>query len=179
MTITAVRPRSMLRWTGRVLATFLIVTFVAAIGVLLVLPKLTGGASMTVLTGSMEPDLPVGSVVVVRPVDPRSLKPGDVATYEQVGGSNLVTHRIVGIDRTTTPMTFTFRGDRNPVPDPQPVPANNIRGKVWFDVPHLGTLRERFGHGRPEIVLIGVICLGGFSLWQFGSVWRDRRRQRA
>jgi signal peptidase I len=177
MTAVDVRVRSVGRIVARVAATTLIVLLLAVVGLLVVLPRLTNGAAMTVLTGSMAPDLPVGSVVLVRKVDPASLRPGDVATYQQADGPNLITHRIVAIDKTTTPISFTFRGDRNPVPDPQPVPASAIRGKVWFDVPYLGTLRERLGRGQHAVVLIGVLALSAFSFWQFAGVWRDRRRR--
>jgi signal peptidase I len=171
------RTRSAGRIAGRVAATVVIIVLVAATAVLAVLPRLVGGAAMTVLTGSMAPDLPVGSVVLVRRVDPATLRVGDVATYRQAGGSNLVTHRIVAIDLTSRPITFTFQGDRNPVPDPQPVPATAIRGKVWFDVPYLGSLRERLGRGQPVVVLLGVLGLAAFSVRQFSAVWRDRRRR--
>jgi signal peptidase len=162
---------------GRTMTTVLIALLLAVVALLVVLPRVTHGAAMTVLTGSMAPDLPVGSVVLVRRVDPATLHPGDVATYQQSSGSNLITHRIVAVDTTTAPISFTFRGDRNPVPDPQAVPASAIRGKVWFDVPYLGTLRERLGDGQPMIVLIGVLALSAFSVWQFTAVWRDRRRR--
>ena len=45
----------------------------------LVLPRITDGAALTVLTGSMTPEIPVGSVVLVRPVDTATLRVGDVA----------------------------------------------------------------------------------------------------
>lgn len=171
------RPRAVAKLAGRIASSVLIVVFLAVMALFLIVPRVAHGAALTVLSGSMSPDLPVGSVVIVRSVDPTSLRPGDVATYRQVGGSNLITHRIVAIDRTTTPNTFTFRGDRNPVPDPTPVPASAIRGEVWFDVPFIGTLRQQLGQSRPTVVLIGVVALGAYSVWQFGSVWRDRRRQ--
>jgi signal peptidase len=174
-TAVAPRTRSVARTIGRGAATLLIGLLLGVIALFLVVPRVTHGAALTVLSGSMAPDLPVGSIVMVRNVDPASLHVGDVATYKQQGDSNLITHRIVAIDAAHS--TFTFKGDRNPVPDPQPVPANAIRGKVSFDVPYLGSLREHLGHDRPAVVLIGVLGLSAFSIWQFGCVWRDRRRR--
>ena len=126
--------------------------------------------------GSMAPDLPVGSLVLTRSTDPVSLRVGDVVTYQQAGSTNLVTHRVVAISADHS--SFTFRGDANPVPDPQAVPASAIRGKVWADLPYLGVLRDRLGQGRPIAVVIGTILLSAISAWQFGSYWRDRRRAR-
>jgi signal peptidase I len=169
--------RSAWRHIARAGATAVIAVLLGTVALFLIVPRVTHGAVLTVLSGSMAPDLPVGSVVMVRSVDPKTLRTGDIATYQQRGGSNLITHRVVAIDKTTTPYTFTFRGDRNPVPDPQPVPASAIRGKVWFDVPLVGTLRERLGSVRTQVVLFGVFALSAYSLWQFGSVLRDRRRR--
>jgi signal peptidase I len=158
--------------TGVVVAALALLAMVA---LFTVVPRVMHGAALTVLTGSMSPDLPVGSVAMTRSVAPTSLHVGDVATYQEPGGTNLITHRIVAIDRTTTPYEFTFQGDRNPVPDPTKVPASAIRGKVWLDVPYLGSLRAHIGRNRSVVVLLGVTCLGAFSLWQFFGVWRDRR----
>ena len=62
------------------LALALLVAFCLA--VVIVLPRAAHGVALTVVTGSMTPEIPVGSVVLVRPVDPRTLKPGDIATYQ-------------------------------------------------------------------------------------------------
>ena len=172
-TAEAARTRSVARTVGRSVAMLVIALLLGAIALLLVVPRVTHGAALTVLSGSMAPDLPTGSIVMVRSVDPAALHVGDVATYQQQGDSDLITHRIVAIEAAHS--TFTFQGDRNPVPDPQPVPADAIRGKVWFDVPYLGSLREHLGQDRQAVVVIGVLCLSAFSIWQFGCAWRDRK----
>lgn len=160
---------------ARVAAGAVITLLLAAVAVLVALPRITHGAALTVLSGSMAPELPVGSVVLVRAADPATLRVGDVATYRQDGTANLVTHRIVAIERGPT-LRFTFRGDANPVADPRPVPSSAILGKVWFDVPYLGSVRDRLGNRRSLVVISGVLCLSLFSVWQFAAVWRDRRR---
>ncbi|MGH8860253.1 MAG: signal peptidase I, partial [Jatrophihabitantaceae bacterium] len=136
---------------------------------------IVGGRALTVLTGSMEPALPVGSVVIERSGDVADLHVGDVATYQQSGSGNLVTHRIVAIDASHS--RFTFRGDANPVPDPQQVPVTAIRGVVWFDVPLVGTLRERIGSGGSNLALGAAVLLGCYSAWQFAAAFRERRRR--
>src|SRR4051812_26579357 len=135
---TTTRSRTTVRWTVRVLLVALLALLSFAIAVLLVLPRATHGVALTVLTGSMTPLIPVGSVVVDRPVDPGTLHIGDIATYQKTPGkAEYITHRIIAIDPSKTPTLFTFKGDANRGPDVQPVPATAIRGKVWFHVPHL------------------------------------------
>ncbi|MGN6129547.1 MAG: hypothetical protein ACTHOK_04325, partial [Nocardioidaceae bacterium] len=62
--------KMLLRW----MAGLVLLAFALAVGatlvVLVVIPRATHGSALTVLTGSMTPEIPVGSVVVVRPVDP-------------------------------------------------------------------------------------------------------------
>ncbi len=151
---------------------------VAALAVLIVLPRATQGAALTVLTGSMTPQIPVGSVVLVRPVDSRTLKVGDVATYQTAPGKEeFITHRIVDIDTSTEPASFTFKGDANKGPDIDPVPAGAIRGEVWFHVPYLGAIRDAL-HGKAGLSLLAILLLGGYALVQtFGAV-KDRRESR-
>lgn len=164
------------RLAARVLMSTLLVAVVGAIAVTVVLPRATHGAALSVLSGSMSPGIPVGSVVVVRPVDPASLEVGDVVTYQAgQGEDSLVTHRIVDVDATSTPTTFTFKGDANRGPDLDPVSADQIRGEVWFDVPYLGAVRDAL-HGEGGITLVAILLLAGYSLSQLGAGFRERRR---
>jgi signal peptidase len=170
--------RGVARWTYRLVAGAVLALVLAAVTVLVVLPRATHGTALTVLTGSMTPDIPVGSVVIDRPVDPGTLKVGDIATYQKAPGVNeYITHRIVKIDTSTNPATFTFKGDANRGPDITPVPAGAIRGKVWFHVPYLGTWRDSISGpmGRVVVIAVVVLLLGGYSVRQIRESLRDRK----
>jgi signal peptidase len=154
--------------------TVLIAPIILCLGVLIVLPAATQGAALTVLTGSMTPQIPVGSVVLVRPVDSRTLKVGDVATYQTAPGKEeFITHRILDIDTSTEPTSFTFKGDANKGPDIDPVPAGAIRGEVWFHVPYLGAIRNAL-HGKAGLSLLAMLLLGGYALVQTIGAVKDR-----
>lgn len=143
--------------------------------VLTVLPRLIDGAALNVLTGSMTPEVPVGSVVLLRPVDPNSLRVGDVATYQVAPDSKaLITHRVLAIDENRGKPQFTFKGDANRGPDSRPVPAAAIRGKVWFHVPYLGSLRDGLG-GRGGLTLAAALLLAGYAVSQIGAGLRERK----
>lgn len=75
-------------------------------------------------SGSMEPVLHVGAIVIVNPY--AELKEGDIAMYN-VNSSNIV-HRIVSIDGDK----YIFKGDNVSQPDLQPIPKDNVIGKVVF-----------------------------------------------
>jgi len=170
--------RGVARWTYRIVASAVLALVLAAVTVLVIIPRATHGTALTVLTGSMTPGIPVGSVVIDRPVDPGTLKVGDVATYQKAPGvDEFITHRIVKIDASTNPATFTFKGDANRGPDITPVPAGAIRGKVWFHVPYLGTWRDSISGpmGRVLVIAVVVLLLGGYSVRQVRESLRDRK----
>ena len=72
---------------------------VAAVGLV---PLVTGASTYTVLTGSMRPALPVGTVVVVRPTPVEQIAVGEVVTFlahdPGTSATRVVTHRVIGID---------------------------------------------------------------------------------
>lgn len=167
-----------LRWSARLAVWALAAAVALTLVVMVVLPRLTHGFAMTVLTGSMTPDIPVGSAVLVRPVDPETLAIGDVATYEPAGApeGTHVTHRIIAIDRRGGERVFTFKGDANDVADTAPVPAEQVVGEVWFHVPYLGAARDAL-HGKAGISLLAMLVLGGYTLAQLGGAFGDSRRK--
>lgn len=161
-------------WAGRLLVLLFALVVAGAVCVVTVIPRVTGGQALTVLSGSMTPGIPVGSVVVVRPVDPETLQVGDVVTYQVEPGRPIyITHRVVDIQRG--PQTvFTFKGDANRVPDSAPVVSGQVRGKVWFHVPYLGTIRD--GLKKPGgMLLVGTMLLAGYAVAQLGGGLKDRR----
>jgi hypothetical protein len=120
-------------------------------------------------------------VVVARPVDPGTLRVGDIATYQKAPGvDEYITHRIIAVHPETTPVTFTFKGDANRGADLKPIPATAVRGQVWFHVPYLGAIRDGLqSHGMRGLVLAVVLAfLGGYSLFQIVGGVRDARRKR-
>lgn len=112
----------------------LIIGLLVIAGLLLV-PRLLGMQSLAVLSGSMEPEISVGSIVYAEPVEPESLEVGDVITY-QLGEDTRVTHRITEINEEE--QTFITKGDANDNVDGLPVPYSNVVGQVKYHVPYLG-----------------------------------------
>lgn len=174
--------KTAITWLIRLVLVAFLALVVGAITVLIVIPRATHAVALDVLTGSMTPNIPVGSVVIERPVDPGTLHVGDVATYQvKPGVDDYITHRIVAINTKTNPVTFTFKGDANRGPDIKPVPATAIRGKVWFHVPYLGEIRDglKGAFGRALLLVVAMVVLGGFAIKQFYDVFRERRRKHA
>lgn len=116
-----------------------------------------------ILSGSMEPMIPTGSVVVVDTAD-RDVFPGDVATFSRHG--DLVTHRIL----SKTEDGYQTKGDANTDPDTGTISAEDIRGKVLFHIPVIGYGMVWFknhlfmGVGFCLLLILLISCLQSTSL---------------
>lgn len=100
-------------------------------------PRVVAGYSAsTVLTGSMQNVYPQGSLIITKSVDPTTLQVGDDITYMATEDST-ITHRIVeivpdGAGTLNGELAFITKGTNNNSPDPDPVIASNVVGKVVF-----------------------------------------------
>jgi len=93
-----------------------------------------------VCSGSMEPELQVGSLVITRPVEPKEIAVGDIITFSPKGvtlGENPVSHRVIGIEKAS-PLYFKTKGDANDNSDPFMVPARNLMGRIFFKAHYVG-----------------------------------------
>jgi signal peptidase len=122
----------------RLASTILAGAALAAFAVALLVPRLLGWDLRPVLSGSMDPAVPAGAVIAVKPVNPAEVKPGDIITFR--AGGRLVTHRVFEVTGDAASRSFVTKGDGNEDPDPTPVPASAVTGRVVFDVPLLGRL---------------------------------------
>lgn len=88
-----------------------------------------------VLTGSMEPELPVGSLLIIKPADYEHIEVGDDITFVRDANLTLVTHRVIEKDDETR--HITTQGIANNTPD-KPTSYENVVGKVVFHIPYVG-----------------------------------------
>lgn len=115
----------------------ILIIILLVIAGIMIIPKFVGGQTLSVLSGSMEPGIPVGSLIVITDVNANELEVDDVITFK-VSDSTLVTHRIVEIDEEQ--QLYTTKGDANETNDGNQISHNNIVGKLVFSVPLLGYL---------------------------------------
>ena len=142
----------------RILSAIIIILLICLIAVMTI-PKLMGLEGFAVLSGSMEPAIPVGALVYDMPFDPETsvIDVGDVVSYKIGDGSDLVTHRVVSVDEETN--TVVTKGDANETNDAAPVPLSSITGKVSFSVPFVGYVAIYGKTGLGIGVACGIIAL--------------------
>ena len=131
---------------------------------LLVGVRIFGLKPYTVLSGSMEPEYHVGSIIYVRKTGVSDLAIDDPVTYTI--GETVVTHRIVEIivdEDNPTNVKYRVKGDANDEADGDPVPFSNVIGKPVFTIPLLGYVayyvRTPLGIALIVSTIILLICL--------------------
>ena len=128
---------------------------------LLVLPGFFGYHMYHVLSGSMEPGMPVGSLIYVCEKKPEEVKETDIiAFYGSAEDGGIITHRVV--KNNVVSGTFQTKGDANEAEDPMPVPYDNFIGTVAVTVPYLGKvltcMTSRYGKAAAVcVILLGVV----------------------
>jgi signal peptidase I len=165
------RIRSALGLTGCVLAVLL----AAAVALIGVGPRVLPYRTYAVTGGSMEPTIPLGAEVFLRPVQAEWLRVGDVITFHKPGDANeLVTHRIVAIRGHGAAKVFVTKGDANRMPDAWRVRAAGTGWRYAFSVPDVGFAVQLFGTPLARFVVIALTALVLAAallqrLWQSGS----------
>jgi len=177
----APRDHGLLRALGLGLSAGLLLIVAALAVLLIVLPKATGSTPLTVLTGSMEPGLPPGTLLVVRPTPVEQVQVGDVVTYQIASGRpEVITHRVTGIESAADgDLRFVLQGDANDEPDPEPVRPEQVRGVLWYSVPLVGWVNQAVaGEARTWIVPLLAAGLLAYAAYMIVSGVLDARRRR-
>lgn len=153
--------RSHHRRAGTAVLGLLVTGALLLAGAIALVPALAGARALTVLSASMDPALPAGSVAVVRPVAPASIRPGDIITFvdRDAAGQPTVTHRVVAVHDTPAGPAFTTRGDANGAADPGRTPAADVRGALWYHLPWVGTMRELLIGPAAMFYLAGALLI--------------------
>ena len=132
-----------------------------------------------VLTGSMAPELKVGSLVFTRSVEPETIAVGDIITFRPAAnGQTLITHRVIGVGRSSS-LYFETRGDANPAPDASTVPARNLVGKVSFHTPYWGYATEFLKTPLGflfALVIPGAVLIAVYAASVYRAVAANRRQ---
>lgn len=150
---------------GRIinLATNILLAAMITAFVSVIVLKSAGFQFFTVMSGSMEPVLPVGSVVLVEPISYDDIEVGDDVTFVVGEEKVVVTHRV--IEKNEKNQTVTTKGVANDVPD-EPIPQEAIIGLVKADIPAIGKalyfLSTMQGKICAGITLVALILVSFF-----------------
>ncbi|MHB8618929.1 MAG: signal peptidase I [Chloroflexota bacterium] len=164
---------SAFRVLGKVVFGLLTAVLAGLVLGLTVLPSLVGYRTYVVVSGSMEPAIKTGSVIVDVSVPPSALRVGDVITYDRADTGQRYTHRIFKVSGKPAQPTFVTKGDANPVPDAWTVKYNGPGGKVVLAIPYLGYFSQFTNSSQGHTLFLVVPALLFLTTWLW-QIWRPR-----
>lgn len=101
---------------------------------------LLGYRPLVIRSGSMEPTLRIGDVVLAEQVPAHELRPGDVVTQPGRGGMESMTHRVVSLRQRGSELRVSTLGDANEVGESWTVGTDDLVGRMRWTVPWIGRI---------------------------------------
>lgn len=150
----------------------LILILVIASCLPLTVPRLFGYEIYEVVSGSMEPEIPVGSVIYVAAAEPEDIVEDDVIAFRS--GESIITHRVVTNRKLDG--EFVTKGDANELEDMNSVPYANLIGRVEHHFPLVGRLMVIYAGTVGKAYVICFAACGAMLNMLAGRL-RDRNRE--
>lgn len=149
---------------------FVVIILLITAAALTFLAPRFGWSVDAVFSGSMEPELKVGAVVITRPVDAEEIKTGDIITFYSPLSEQLTSHRVIAVEQGPS-VHFQTKGDANEDADPFTLPAGNVVGKVCFHIPYLGYVTQFV---KTPLGFLLTLCLPGLIIivMELRNIWR-------
>lgn len=142
--------------------------------------RLVGLTPYAVLSGSMEPELPVGSLIYVRETDPATIQAGDTVTFLN-GSDQVVTHQAYEVDLEAQEIGTQGINNRSSdgglLHDAEPVPFDRVLGVPVACIPQLGYLNA-WVTSTPGIFIVIALAIVVIALpWLFDLLGGDKKPQ--
>jgi signal peptidase I len=139
---------------------------------------LAGYRPVAVYSGSMEPDLAVGSLAFVKRVPAQEIEVGDVITFsDPYQPGRLVTHRVVEIgEQPEGGLAYRTKGDANLERDPWTIALGERGGRVAFAVPY-GGYAVWYAKTREARAVLILVVAALVLLALLRAIWREDDRE--
>ncbi len=160
---------------------YIILTALGLVTVFLIATAVQGWGRyrvLVVMSGSMEPTIKTGSVILISRQADYQL--GDIITFTHSNDNRTdltTTHRIVSIDNSLSPAVYQTKGDANKAPDITPTAAPQIQGRVRVIIPYLGYLIAGFRRTLAFILLISLAA-GLIIIGEIKKIWREINKKK-
>lgn len=148
-------------------------------------PQVVGADhSYVVLSGSMQPTMGPGDVVIVEDVPLTDIAEGDVITFQRPEESRPTTHRVIEVQTQDGQPAFRTAGDSNEDPDPELVGPNQVIGEVasfggyLLVIPFIGRI-IMFSGTQTGFLLLAVLPVALFVLNELWAVIRSTRHRQS
>ena len=144
----------------KILTFFLIISSLVAIMMVIhitkvpdKIPSFFGYKVLQVMSGSMDDVFSVGDVILIKETRQEEIKKGDIITFKK---ENIITHRIIEMNKTNDTMYYTTKGDNNNTNDAEKVKYEEIEGKYITKFVNVGHLISFLNATEGFIVLVSL-----------------------
>ena len=179
--------KTLFKWIGNLMTVVLIVIIIIfaantfqAVRHPNIIPSIFGYKSFKVLSGSMEPFIKTGNMIIVKSIKSENIKVGDIITFK-VSDKVLVTHRVKEIVKQASKSFFKTKGDANNVADVKLVSPNQVVGSYAYQIPGMGLIMSfaKSKRGFVVFILFPALLLLGMQIKKLmGELRKDKRQQR-
>lgn len=152
---------------GTIILLAVIITFLP-----LTVPRALGYEIYNVVSGSMEPEIPIGSVIYVESVEPATIAEGEIIAFHSE--DSIITHRVV--QNRSLQGEFITKGDANPGEDMNPVAYSEVVGRVTRHFPVVGRLMAVYASRVGKIYIL-ILTACGVMFNMLAKRLRDRRHE--
>lgn len=147
------------------------ISFCALLLAVVAVPNAIGMRSFTVMSGSMEPAIHTGDVVIDTRIPPLAARPGDVITFSDPSGRRrLITHRVRSIRARGDLVEVVTKGDANNTVERWTVPISGRIGKVELRVWKLG-YPLAYAHSRYGLIALVAIPALLLCVMELRRIW--------
>lgn len=139
-------------------------------------PDLFGYKSMIVLSGSMEPTIMKGDLIIVKKVNSNYLKAKDIIAFRNKD-KTITSHRIIKVDKIDSKLYFKTKGDNNNTMDEDVVVAKDIEGIYVSRIPELGNFLM-YIQTIQGFITVTMFLLLIFSIYYFISSKIEKKKNK-
>ncbi len=152
--------------TSKTILTIVVFLLVPLVAITLISSNtnfINGLKSFVVVSGSMEPTIPTGSIIYT--VQKSFYNPLDIIAFNQ--GDRVITHRVVGIETVGSEIFYKTKGDANNVEDSNLVNRRDVVGVTMITAPYLGKIVMSFKTplGFAAGIVLPALLFIGMELW--------------
>lgn len=167
------RQRGALR-VARSVAIWSVVGFLAGVGLAARAPGLFGHPTLTVMSGSMEPAVGTGDLIVEKRIPPLDARIGDIVTFQDPDEpGRLLTHRVRSVRVDEGVVNFTTQGDANNHGEEWAAESAGTIGRVLYRIPRIGYALHWLTTPAGRIGLLAIPALL-LAISLLRQIWRPR-----
>ncbi len=126
-----------------------------------VTPSIFGIKTFTIISGSMKPTFEIDDLILVREYNINNLNDGDIISFKQ--DNDIITHRIVKIEKSESEIVFITKGDANNVTDINKVKSSQIEGKYIGKIPKVGKILA-FLKNKVVFGIVIIFLIAGYII---------------